>query len=254
MSKRKSISKKTRFEVFKRDNFTCQYCGKMAPDVILEVDHINPVKCGGSNDILNLITSCKDCNRGKGSRKLSDNEMIKKQQEQLKEINEKKNQLELLIKWKKELLDFEDKQVDEIEKILEPTGNIFSDYGRENCKKLIKKYGFEEVYESTIISFKNYYLKGDEESIKKCFNYISRICITRSKQKNNPNLYRINYLIKIAKNNFRYVNEIKLKRFLNYYFKEEDFENLKNIFCSVYNWSELEEELNCYYNIVGDGE
>ena len=99
MSKRKSISKKTRFEVFKRDNFTCQYCGKMAPDVILEVDHINPVKCGGSNDILNLITSCKDCNRGKGSGKLSDNEMIKKQQEQLKEINEKKNQLELLIKW-----------------------------------------------------------------------------------------------------------------------------------------------------------
>ena len=35
---------------------------------------------------------------------------------------------------------------------------------------------------------------------------------------------------------------------------EKDFENLKNIFCSVYNWSELEEELNCYYNIVGDGE
>ena len=50
MSERKAISKKLRFEVFKRDNFTCQYCGRMAPDVILEVDHINPVKNGGDNN------------------------------------------------------------------------------------------------------------------------------------------------------------------------------------------------------------
>lgn len=50
MSKRKSISKKLRFEVFKRDSFTCQYCGKMAPDVVLEVDHINPVASGGENN------------------------------------------------------------------------------------------------------------------------------------------------------------------------------------------------------------
>ena len=41
---RKAISKKLRFEVFKRDSFTCQYCGKSAPDVILHVDHILPVK------------------------------------------------------------------------------------------------------------------------------------------------------------------------------------------------------------------
>mgnify|MGYP003405974009 CR=1 FL=1 len=51
--KRKTISKKIRFEVFKRDNFTCQYCGRMAPDVVLEVDHINPVSKGGDNDISN---------------------------------------------------------------------------------------------------------------------------------------------------------------------------------------------------------
>ena len=37
--KRKSISKKARFEVFKRDSFTCQYCGRTAPDVVLHLDH-----------------------------------------------------------------------------------------------------------------------------------------------------------------------------------------------------------------------
>ena len=44
----------------------------MAPDVILEVDHINAVANGGKNEIMNLVTSCFDCNRGKGKNKLSD--------------------------------------------------------------------------------------------------------------------------------------------------------------------------------------
>ena len=117
-NKRKPISKKIRFEVFKRDNFTCQYCGKSAPDVVLEIDHINPVKNGGDNNIMNLITSCFDCNRGKGKRKLTENEEIKIQMEQLKEINKKREQLEMLLKWKKELENFENEQVDKIEELL----------------------------------------------------------------------------------------------------------------------------------------
>ena len=66
MPTRKSLSKKTRFEVFARDSFTCQYCGNQPPKVILEVDHIIPVVDGGTNDPENLRTSCFECNRGKG--------------------------------------------------------------------------------------------------------------------------------------------------------------------------------------------
>lgn len=40
MAKRKALSNRTRFEVFKRDKFTCQYCGAKAPDVVLQCDHI----------------------------------------------------------------------------------------------------------------------------------------------------------------------------------------------------------------------
>ena len=65
MAKRKSITMKTRFEIFKRDNFTCQYCGKKTPEVILEIDHIIPVTKGGDSFIENLVTSCFECNRGK---------------------------------------------------------------------------------------------------------------------------------------------------------------------------------------------
>lgn len=42
-NKREPVGKKLRFEVFKRDKFTCQYCGAKAPDVVLHVDHIQAV-------------------------------------------------------------------------------------------------------------------------------------------------------------------------------------------------------------------
>ena len=64
------ISKRTRFEIFKRDGFTCQYCNRKPPDVTLEVDHIDPRAAGGSNAEINLVTACFDCNRGKSDKKL----------------------------------------------------------------------------------------------------------------------------------------------------------------------------------------
>lgn len=67
MSDRRPLSKKVRFDIFKRDEFSCQYCGQKPPAVVLEVDHVIPVCEGGKNDEHNLLTSCFDCNRGKGS-------------------------------------------------------------------------------------------------------------------------------------------------------------------------------------------
>lgn len=61
-----------RFEVFKRDRFSCGYCGRTPPDVLLEVDHVVPRSGGGSDELENLLTACWDCNRGKGSKGLSE--------------------------------------------------------------------------------------------------------------------------------------------------------------------------------------
>lgn len=60
-----ALSLGKRWEILERDDFTCQYCGKRAPDVVLEVDHIHPQSKGGDHDPDNLITSCYDCNQGK---------------------------------------------------------------------------------------------------------------------------------------------------------------------------------------------
>lgn len=61
-----AVSKTLRFEVLRRDNFTCRYCGTEAPAANLHVDHVTPVTLGGEDKPDNLVTSCADCNNGKG--------------------------------------------------------------------------------------------------------------------------------------------------------------------------------------------
>ncbi len=59
------ISPRLRFEILKRDHFTCQYCGRKPPEVELEVDHVEPYSKTKDSSPENLITACKECNRGK---------------------------------------------------------------------------------------------------------------------------------------------------------------------------------------------
>ncbi len=59
-----------RWVILNRDKFTCQYCGRRAPDVILQVDHKVSIANGGSDEESNLITSCSACNIGKSSESL----------------------------------------------------------------------------------------------------------------------------------------------------------------------------------------
>lgn len=59
--------------VFKRDNYTCQYCGKMGPD--LTIDHIIPRSLGGKTSWENVVVACQACNVRKGNRRLDETEM-----------------------------------------------------------------------------------------------------------------------------------------------------------------------------------
>ena len=65
---RKQLSKKERFEVLARCGFSCVYCGRRPPEVVLHVDHGLPVAAGGTNDGENLVAACFDCNTGKRAR------------------------------------------------------------------------------------------------------------------------------------------------------------------------------------------
>lgn len=65
-------NKPSKWQVFERDRFQCRYCrydGSLFEAWLnLEVDHLKPRKCGGTNQDSNLVTACKSCNAIKGSR------------------------------------------------------------------------------------------------------------------------------------------------------------------------------------------
>lgn len=58
----------TRWLVLERDAFSCQYCGRSAPHVVLQVDHVEAKSLGGKDDLDNLVTACWACNQGKKAR------------------------------------------------------------------------------------------------------------------------------------------------------------------------------------------
>lgn len=62
-----AVSKRLRYEILRRDNHACRYCGAAAPDVKLNVDHVIPTSLGGSDKPENLVAACADCNGGKTS-------------------------------------------------------------------------------------------------------------------------------------------------------------------------------------------
>jgi hypothetical protein len=64
----RQIPAQLRAEVLNRDNFTCQWCGAKAPDVVLHIDHIIPVIRGGKTESRNLQTLCHACNIGKSDK------------------------------------------------------------------------------------------------------------------------------------------------------------------------------------------
>jgi 5-methylcytosine-specific restriction endonuclease McrA len=63
----------TRREVFRRDKYTCQYCGRRSND--LTVDHVWPKHLGGEHTWTNVVAACPSCNHRKGGRQLAEAQM-----------------------------------------------------------------------------------------------------------------------------------------------------------------------------------
>jgi hypothetical protein len=245
MSKRKSLSQKIRFEVFKRDNFKCQYCGKCAPDVVLEVDHIKPVSKGGTNDITNLITSCKDCNRGKTNIELDDHSVVKKQRVQMEELNERRNQLEMMMQWRDELDSLKQTEIEIFnKKVIEFLGVGLTDIGKKEAKKNIKKFGISLMLDSLEKSV-DQYIKFDyqgnptKNSCYTVINMVPRIAY-RLSHPLPEDINQLYYVRGILRNRLSYVNDrVAIQLIKQAYGYGISLEKLKTIAINVKNWTEF---------------
>lgn len=195
--KRKAISKRMRFEVLKRDMFTCQYCGKQPPDTVLHMDHIKPVSKGGKNTVLNLVTSCVDCNLGKSNVELSDDSAVKKQHKQLSEMAEKKAQISMMIEWRESLLESDELLTKSLEKLinkyLSEDNKTVSESGVPLIRKAIKKHG----YQKAVDAIESLYSSGKDFTS----NWDSAIKYCSDNKANN-----IHYIKGILKNTCNYLN------------------------------------------------
>lgn len=213
MTNRQNLSKKLRFEIFKRDSFTCQYCGQKSPDVLLEIDHIEPVSQGGTNDLLNLITSCKDCNAGKSDRRLSDASVVEKQRKQLEELQERKEQIEMMFQWQKSLLELDDSVTDQLSSYWSDIvpGYSLSEQGLKSLRKLRKNFETSEIMKAMKTAVDSYldFEAGaiKPNSVELAWNKVGGICRLNQLEKESPDLKRLYYIRGILRNRFTYVNE-----------------------------------------------
>ncbi|MGE4234504.1 MAG: HNH endonuclease [Bacteriovoracia bacterium] len=67
-TKKKSVVRFSRANIFARDQFTCQYCGRKRHRHELTLDHVVPAVQGGAKSWDNIVTACIECNQKKGGR------------------------------------------------------------------------------------------------------------------------------------------------------------------------------------------
>lgn len=201
MDGRRAIGARLRFEVFKRDSFTCQYCGRKAPDVILQCDHVTPVTEGGETDILNLITSCRECNGGKGGIPLSDHMALDKQRETLEELQQRREQLDMMIRWRDELRAMSEDVLDAIvDRIAGKTDGYFgpNESGMANLRRWWQRFTVAEILAAVDVAFDAYLTfdrnKPNEESWERAFQQIPRFIDIARQEKEKPYIRRLLYI------------------------------------------------------------
>lgn len=250
---RQSLSKKLRFEVFKRDSFTCQYCGQSAPTVVLNADHIHPVSKGGDTDILNLITACFECNAGKKDRLLSDDTAVAKQKAQLDELNLRREQIEMMLEWRNALKSLDSELVDIAVDAFdsETPGWHTSDSGRKTISKHIKKFGLTAVLDAIDIATSQYlrfYSHGESEgeaegdSVGIAFSKIGGICKNATLPEWKQEL---NHIKNIANKQWHYCNQWALLKTITtmYVDKLASLDEIRQAILTSKNWTEGQEQL-----------
>lgn len=244
---RLSISKSVRFEVFKRDSFKCQYCGAAAPEVLLQIDHIKPLAKGGSHDITNLITSCASCNSGKRDKQLDDKTVIAKSRLQMEELQERREQLEMMMEWREGLRGINEEVLERVCSYwheLVPGWNI-SDQGKVNLNKWINKFSVDEILSAMDTAAAQYIHldhngKCTSDSWSIAFSKIPGICRVNQESKKDPDIREMYYIRGMLRNKLSYFDEGRALQWLKAARSwDVAVDELRDIALRVRNWTQF---------------
>jgi 5-methylcytosine-specific restriction endonuclease McrA len=222
---RQALSKKTRFEVLKRDRFTCQYCGAKAADTLLSVaeletpdaaadpdaavrlhvDHIIPRALGGADHVANYVTACEACNLGKGARRLDDQSAVRLQHDEIDRRAAHLEQLALQAAYHREVIERaqteESVAVAAFNDAISEHGRILSPTGEKSVRRVVRKYGLDATLDAVRIAASQYLDRPrvePDDAIDLALRKLGGICHVRRIEAADPakaELYRIRGLL-----------------------------------------------------------
>ena len=126
---------------------------------------------------MNLITSCFGCNNGKRAILLDDNHVVTKQKQSLNELQERKNQIEMIAEWRKDLLNVNDLKTNKLCDYILSGWNYEIDISQKRKLRIIaNKFDLNLVYDAIERAFDHYSDRNYYDGNEVAFSKIGGIC------------------------------------------------------------------------------
>jgi hypothetical protein len=126
---------------------------------VLEIDHVVPRVQGGDDDPANLVTSCFDCNRGKGPRELDENYLAEIREPNFKMVREKLDQLKAYYETLSEKQEFLDAYVDALDHYwwseLAEEEYTWGENRRANLRRMLAESDYYTIRDCMALAFSN---------------------------------------------------------------------------------------------------
>lgn len=117
----------------------------------LHLDHVDPVKLGGDNDITNLITACVTCNLGKGATPLGQGTLMLNTVKQMEDLQARRDLLKMVAQWRSELKTVKSEAISSLVSYAEqtPFGQItITKEAVSELSKALKKHPTEDIFQA----------------------------------------------------------------------------------------------------------
>jgi hypothetical protein len=177
--------KRIKYEVFEKDSFKCQFCGKGVPLVTLQLIRIQDTQQNDEwLDTAFLSTSCKICEKKKSG---VDEKILNNGYLSIDELEERLQQLKMLINWRRGMLNIRKQQLANLVSYWEkklPGFSVDNDQ-KKFMATYISKYSSDEIksaMDMAVDKFIKYSDDGilDKNSIRTAFAKIPDICLTKT--------------------------------------------------------------------------
>lgn len=169
---------------------------------------------------------------------------MEKQRKQLSDLQERKDQIEMMMEWQRELAKLDDYAVEQLAifwaELIPPYG--LNENGKKSLEKLLKKFSHEQVMEAMRVSVKQYIQfkddKPTEASVENAWKKVGGICALKKYDGTNPEMKEIYYIRGILRNRLSYLNEGLALGLLRKSVKlGASIESLKEFALEVRNWT-----------------